>query len=27
VARVMSETAHAVGLDIRALVGSREVGR
>ncbi|HYU44157.1 MAG TPA: flotillin, partial [Vicinamibacteria bacterium] len=27
VARVMSETANAVGLDIRALVGSREVGR
>jgi len=24
---VMSETAHAVGLDIRALVGSREVDR
>ena len=27
VARVMAETAHAVGLDIRALVGSKEVGR
>jgi flotillin len=27
VARVMSETAHAVGLDIRALVGGKEVGR
>ena len=27
VARVMSETARAVGLDIRALVGTKEVGR
>ena len=27
VARVMAETAHAVGLDIRTLVGSKEVTR
>jgi len=27
VARVMSETANAVGLDIRSLVGSKEVTR